>query len=63
MEFHETVEDDDYALIISEEGKLKGLWVPLNRRGKQLPYSVVKICMNFYGVDPSNEFLHPPTIH
>lgn len=63
MEFHETVGDEDYALIISEDGSLKGLWIPRGKRGEELPFSIRKICMEYYGVDPAEEMTEPPILH
>jgi len=62
MEFHEAVGDGDYALILGNEGELKGLWIPLGKRELDIPEAIVKICINYYGIDPRDEY-SKPTMH
>lgn len=56
LEFREVVSENDYGLIISDNGNLRGIWVPEDKSGCELPHAVVKICMDFYGIDPRDDF-------
>lgn len=67
IEFKEAVDKDDYGLIIASDGALRGIWIPKEKQGQPLPYAIVKICKDFYGVDPSEDeddyIEEKPTIH
>ena len=56
MGFSETLEEDDYGLIIGKDGNLKGIWVPKEMEFlDQLPSSIVNVCKLYFDVDPNDE--------
>ena len=56
MGFSETLEEDDYGLIIGHDGSIKGIWVPSHLEDVEtLPQSIVTICQLYFGVDPNDE--------
>jgi hypothetical protein len=61
--FLESLEDDDYGLIIGKNGTLKGLWVPTGlTEEEEVPMSIVKLIKTAVGIDISdNNNYH--TIH
>jgi len=54
LKFERTLEDTDYGLIISQTGKLKGIWVPDHLWDRPIPTGLCVICREFYGIDPNN---------
>lgn len=60
LEFEDALGERDYGLIISEEGKLKGIWIPEGQDDEEIPDAVVEICKMFFGIDPNedNETVH-----
>lgn len=60
LEFEDALGERDYGLIISEKGKLKGIWIPEGQDDEEIPEAVVEICKMFFGIDPNedNETLH-----
>ena len=56
MGFSETLEEDDYGLIIDKNGNIKGIWVPKHLEDvEQLPSSIVHACKLYFDVDPNDE--------
>ena len=47
--------DEDWALIISKDGKLKGLFIPDSSNEKTVPHSIVYITEKYFGVDITEE--------
>lgn len=67
LEFAESLEDTDYGLIVcGKTGMLKGLWIPKNLDEEYVPESIIKLCVEVFGIDES-EFMEdddlgtPPT--
>jgi len=60
LKFEDALGERDYGLIISEEGKLKGIWIPEGQDDEEIPDAVVEICKMFFGIDPNedNETVH-----
>lgn len=54
LKFERTLEDNDYGLIISPTGNLKGIWVPDHLWGEPFPHGIVQICLENYGVNPNH---------
>ena len=66
IEFEEALEDDDWGLIISSEGKLKGLFIPDGASEDDVPDSIINLCCNQFGIDPQefyNEDERPTVLH
>jgi len=56
MGFSETLEEDDYGLIVDKDGNIKGIWVPQHLEDVEtLPQSIVAICQLHFGVDPNDD--------
>jgi hypothetical protein len=52
LEFHESLEDTDFGLIIcGKTGALKGLWVPKGMDEEPVPESIVRMCVDIFGID------------
>ena len=60
LEFGDALDERDYGLIISEEGKLKGIWIPEGQDDDEIPEVIVELCKALFGIDPNtdNETLH-----
>lgn len=57
--FDESLEDDDWGLIISANGQLKGLFIPDGKDEDEVPDTIVEMCIQFFGIDVTEE----ETIH
>ena len=57
--FEESLEEDDWGLIIGKDGTLKGMFIPEGAEEAEPPEAIVQICIKFFGVDPTEEV----TIH
>lgn len=55
--FEESMEDDDYGLIISKTGELKGLFIPEGEDEYLIPEPIAKLCKDKFGVDPNDDSL------
>jgi len=55
ISFEEALHEDDWGLIISSEGKLKGLFIPEGKDEELVPESIVYICEKYFGVDVREE--------
>lgn len=63
MGFSETLEEDDYGIIVGKDGTIKGIWVPAHLEdAEELPASIANLCESNFGVDPNNESCYH-TIH
>ena len=53
LTFEESLEDTDFGLIVcGETGKLKGLWVPTEMGDDPVPESIIRMCVEIFGIDP-----------
>lgn len=56
MGFSQTLEEDDYGIIVGKDGAIKGIWVPQHlETHEQLPKTIVDICKGTFGVDPNDD--------
>jgi hypothetical protein len=54
VNFDEALEADDYGLIISKDGQLKGVWIPDGASDQdEVPHSIAKLCMHYFDLDPN----------
>ena len=53
--YNETIDwlDDDWGLIISNDGNLRGVYVPAGFENEPIPDSLLHICTKYFGVDPN----------
>jgi hypothetical protein len=63
LEFSDVLDNNEYGLIVSPEGDIKGIWVPAHLENQpRLPANICKMCVEYFGVDPNDtSALH--TIH
>jgi len=52
--------EDDWAIIIGQDGSLKGVFIPDGKDDDDVPESVVAIMAEFFGVDFDED---APTLH
>jgi hypothetical protein len=50
--FEESLEHDDWGLIIDKNGRLKGLFIPEGSDEDDVPESIIQVCCNQFGIDP-----------
>ena len=63
MGFEDTLDDDDYGIIIGKDGNIKGIWVPRHLEDEaEIPASIANLCETNFGVDPNDESCYN-TIH
>lgn len=56
VHFEEALTDTDFGLIVcGVTGRLKGLWIPDGSEQEPVPATIVEICKNYFGVDPTEE--------
>ena len=55
ISFEESLEDDDWGLIIGKDGSLKGLFVPDGEDEDLVPEVIVKLCKEHWGIDVTSE--------
>jgi|AntRauTorcE11897_2_1112592.scaffolds.fasta_scaffold76682_1 hypothetical protein len=53
LRFPQALGSTDYGLIISQEGYLKGIWVPDHLYDEPVPTPLAELCIRNYGVDPN----------
>ena len=62
MEFEDALEDDDWGLIISSTGELKGLFIPDGKEEEDVPQTIVEMCTRIFGIDVTQNY-QENTIH
>lgn len=55
IKFEEALDEDDWGLIIGKDGTLKGMFVPEGQEDADVPHVIVKLCTDFFGIDPTEE--------
>lgn len=56
LKFEETMEEDDFGLIIGKNGDLKGLFVPQEyEEVDYVPEAIVQILSQVYGIELNDE--------
>jgi len=56
MEFEDALEDDDWGLIISSTGELKGLFIPDGKEEEDVPQTIVEMCTRIFGIDVTQNY-------
>ena len=56
IEFEDALEDDDWGLIISSEGELKGLFIPEGKEEDDVPENIVNMCVRVFGIDVTADY-------
>jgi len=55
IDFEESLEEDDWGLIIGKDGSLKGMFIPKGCEEDAVPEVIVDICLEHFGIDPTEE--------
>lgn len=55
MEFNKVLEDTDYGIIVNKDGTIKGIWVPRDLEKEEIPATISRICIEYFGIDPNDE--------
>ena len=56
LQLSETLEDDDYGLVVGKDGSLRGIWVPrCEEHLKEVPDTIARLCIEYFGLDPNDE--------
>ena len=63
LPFDEALGEDDYGLIISKTGELKGVWIPSSAEDEEIPAVVVELCMHFFDLNPNDDSDTLNTLH
>jgi|TARA_B100001741_G_C16506094_1_gene577188 hypothetical protein len=59
-----SLDSDDYGLIVSKNGELKGIWIPDTVEDKEnFPKAIANLCINYFGLDPNADEEYPATLH
>lgn len=58
----DTLEEDDYAIIMGKDGTLKGIWIPSGSEDDDIPIAITDVIENFWGIDANDETSYG-TIH
>ena len=54
IEFDEALEPTDFGFIVcGKTGKLKGLWIPEEMEHEPIPETIVTLCVDYFGISPS----------
>ena len=54
--FEDSLEEDDYGIIISPDGKIKGIWIPKHLEDEdEIPATLSRLIYEYFGVDPNDE--------
>ena len=62
IQFEDALEDDDWGLIISSNGELKGLFIPEGKEEEDVPETIVEMCTKIFGIDVTQDY-QENTIH
>jgi len=55
VSFEEALADDDWGIIIGKDGTLKGMFIPEGSDEEEVPEVIVKLCIQYFGIDPTEE--------
>lgn len=51
--FDDALDEDDFGLIISSTGELKGIWLPEGKDEDDVPDKVASLLITHFGIDPN----------
>ena len=56
VSFDDALSKDDYGLIVSKDGELKGIWIPDGAKdGDEIPQAVADLCAQYFQLDPNDD--------
>ena len=65
VSFDDALTKDDYGLIVSKDGELKGIWIPDGAEdADEIPESIANLCSRYLKIDPNaEEYEDRPRLH
>ena len=57
------LDSQDYGIIITNDGRVKGVWIPDNLEDHPIPEAIAKLCVDNFGIDPNTDQNLSQTIH
>ena len=61
--FLDSLDEDDYGIMLSHEGRIKGIWIPRIYDTEPVPAAVVELCLTNFGIDPNKDIDISQTVH
>ena len=64
--FEESLDDNDWGLIIDSKGRLKGLFIPEGADEDDVPENIIQLCCSQFGIDPEEFYAQeerPAVLH
>ena len=54
LTFEDALEPTDFGFIVcGKTGRLKGLWIPKGMEEETVPDTIIDLCIEVFGIDPS----------
>jgi hypothetical protein len=64
IEFENALSPTDFGFIVcGKTGRLKGLWIPSEMDNKPVPETIVRMCVEHFGINPDEFDDGQPRIH
>ena len=51
----DTLDTDDYGVILDKDGNLKGIWIPRDHEDEDVPDAIVQLVQEKWGIDVNDE--------
>lgn len=61
--FEDSLDENDYGIIVTPSGRLKGVWIPRGQEENIIPETIVQMCIVNFGIDPNTQEVISQTIH
>lgn len=61
--FEQSLEDDDYGIIVSSTGRVRGIWIPNSLEDEPVPQAIAELCVANFGIDPNTDENLSQTVH
>lgn len=61
--FSESLDEDDYGIMLNSQGRIKGVWIPKKHETIPVPIAIAEICLINFGVDPNKDENLSLTVH
>jgi len=61
--FEDNLLDDGYGIIVSFDGRIKGIWIPDTVKDETIPQAVVDLCVANFGINPNTDEELSQTVH
>lgn len=61
--FEDLLDSEDYGVIVTSDGRIKGVWMPRDQENDPVPAAIVRMCVDNFGIDPNSEDYVSQTLH